>query len=105
MLNYKNPAFWIIAVAVVTCAVVTLCFATNPKQDIPQKQRTLQARITEVEDGSFLVTLVEGSRELSSSDLFRVPIPNMPPSPNPEWETFWRLPMTALFWSITAPQT
>ena len=81
VLNYKKPAFWIIAVAVVACAVVTVCFATNPKQDSIQEQRTVQARITEVENGSFLVAPVEG--KLSSSDLFRVPITNMPPSPEP----------------------
>lgn len=83
VLNYKKPAFWIIAVAVVACGVVTVCFATNPKQDSIQEQRTVQARITEVENGSFLVEPVEGASELSSSDLFRVPITNMPPSPEP----------------------
>lgn len=60
-----------------------MCFATNPKQDIPQEQYTVQAKITEVENGSFLVAPVEGSPELSSSDLFRVPITNMPSSPEP----------------------
>ena len=30
VLNYKKPAFWVIVVAVVACAVVTVCFATNP---------------------------------------------------------------------------
>ena len=83
VLHYKKPAFWIIAVAVIACAVVTVCFATNPKQDFSQERRTVQARITEVEDGSFLVTPVKGSQELSSGDLFRVPITNMPPSPEP----------------------
>ena len=83
VLNYKKPAFWVIVVAVVACGVVTVCFATNPKQDSIQEQRTVQARITEVENGSFLVEPVEGASELSSSDLFRVPITNMPPSPEP----------------------
>ena len=84
VLNYKKPAFWVIVVAVVACAVVTVCFATNPKQDLPQEQRTVRAQITEIEDSSFLVTPVEGAWELSSSDLFRVPIKNMPPSPEPQ---------------------
>ncbi len=84
VLNYKKPAFWIIAVAVVACAVVTVCFATNPKQDSIQEQRTVQARITEVENGSFLVAPVEGASGLSSNDLFRVPITSMPPSPEPQ---------------------
>ncbi len=84
VLNYKRPTFWVIAAAIVACAVVTVCFATNPKQDLPIEQRTVQARITEVEDRSFLVTPVEGAWELSSSDLFRVSITNMPPSPEPQ---------------------
>ena len=84
VLNYKKPAFWVIAAAVAACAVVTACFATNPKQELPQAQRTVQARITEVEDRSFLVTPVEGAWELSSSDLFRVSITNMPPSSEPQ---------------------
>ena len=83
VLNYKKPAFWVIAAAVAACGVVTVCFATNPKQDSTQEQRTVQARITEVENGSFLVAPVEGASELSSSDLFRVPVTNMPPSPEP----------------------
>ena len=84
VLNYKKPAFWVIAAAVAACAVVTACFATNPKQELPQAQRTVQARITEVEDRSFLVTPVEGAWELSSSDLFCVSITNMPPSSEPQ---------------------
>ena len=84
VLNYKKPAFWIIVVAVIACAVVTVCFATNPKQDSIQERRTVQARITEVENGSFLVEPVEGASELFSSDLFRVPITNIPPSPEPQ---------------------
>lgn len=30
VMNYKKPAFWIIALAVVTCAVVAVCFLTDP---------------------------------------------------------------------------
>ncbi|MCI8994475.1 MAG: hypothetical protein HFI30_02120 [Lachnospiraceae bacterium] len=84
VLNYKKPAIWVIVVAVVACAVVAVCFATNPKQNFPQEQSTVQARITEAEDGFFLVAPVEGASELSSSDLFRVPITNMSPSPEPQ---------------------
>ena len=29
-LNYKKPAFWIIAVAVISCAVMAVCFLSNP---------------------------------------------------------------------------
>ncbi len=107
MLNYKKPAFWVIVVAVVAFAVVTVCFATNPKQDFPQGQRTvkarisvgiintftlslpqkqyiLQARITEVEDCFFLIAPVEGSPALSSCDLLHVPITDMAPSSKPQ---------------------
>ncbi len=107
VLNYKKPAFWVIVVAVVAFAVVTVCFATNPKQDFPQGQRTvkarisvgiintftlslpqkqyiLQARITEVEDCFFLIAPVEGSPALSSCDLLHVPITDMAPSSKPQ---------------------
>ena len=30
-LNYKKPAFWIVACAVIACAVVAVCFLTDPK--------------------------------------------------------------------------
>ena len=30
VLNYKKPAFWVIVVSVVACAVVAVCFLTNP---------------------------------------------------------------------------
>lgn len=33
VLNYKKPAFWIIVAAIIACAVVAVCFLTNPKQD------------------------------------------------------------------------
>ncbi|MDO4541177.1 MAG: hypothetical protein Q4B48_08850 [Syntrophomonadaceae bacterium] len=35
MLNYKKPAFWIIAVAVLACIVVGVCLLTNPKTEPP----------------------------------------------------------------------
>ena len=33
VLNYKKPAFWIIAVAVIASVVVAVCFLTNPVSD------------------------------------------------------------------------
>jgi len=33
VLNYKKPAFWVIAVSVIACVVVAVCFLTNPKND------------------------------------------------------------------------
>ena len=37
VLHYKKPAFWIIVAAVVACALVTVCFATNPVTAEPGK--------------------------------------------------------------------
>ncbi|MCI8634086.1 MAG: transcriptional regulator [Eubacterium sp.] len=91
VLNYRKPAFWATVVTVIACAVVTVCFATNPKQGFSQEQHTVQVRITEVEDNSLLVTPVEGSWELSSSDLFRVSIANMPSSPKPQVGDIWEI--------------
>ncbi len=31
VLNYKKPAFWLIAVSLVACVAVAVCFLTNPK--------------------------------------------------------------------------
>ena len=31
VVNYKKPAFWIVVLAAVSCAVVAVCFLTNPK--------------------------------------------------------------------------
>ena len=37
VMNYKKPAFWVIVVSVITCAVVAICFLTNPasKREFP----------------------------------------------------------------------
>lgn len=32
-LHYKKPAFWVVAVSVVVCTVVAVCFLTNPPTD------------------------------------------------------------------------
>ena len=32
-MNYKKPTFWIVLVSVVICAVVAVCFLTNPKAE------------------------------------------------------------------------
>ena len=44
VMNYKKPAFWIIAVSVITCAVVAICFLTNPVK--PQDSLELVERNT-----------------------------------------------------------
>lgn len=51
VMNYKKPAFWVIVLAVIACAVVAVCFLTNPKtDDIPDS----------AEDGYFLLISVDG---------------------------------------------
>ncbi len=32
MLNYKKPAFWVVAVAVTSCVIIATCFLTNPQR-------------------------------------------------------------------------
>lgn len=34
ILNYKKPAFWIVTASIILCAVVAVCFLTNPKTDV-----------------------------------------------------------------------
>ena len=33
VMNYKKPAFWLIILAIAACAVVAVCFLTNPKAE------------------------------------------------------------------------
>lgn len=33
VLNYKKPAFWIVAIAVLACVFVVVCFLTNPQKN------------------------------------------------------------------------
>lgn len=46
--------------------------------------RVMQAEITKIENGAMLVTPVEGSSELNSSDSFHISLELMPASPEPE---------------------
>lgn len=39
VLQYKKPALWLIAAAVVSCAVVAVCFLTNPKEPAADDSR------------------------------------------------------------------
>ena len=34
VMSYKKPAFWVIIIAVIACIVASLCFLTNPKNDL-----------------------------------------------------------------------
>ena len=33
VLNYRKPAFWIVLASVIICAVIAVCFLTNPKSE------------------------------------------------------------------------
>ena len=35
VMNYKKPAFWVIVASVIACAVVAVCFLTNPVEEEP----------------------------------------------------------------------
>lgn len=50
VLNYKKPAFWVIVAAVAACAAVGVCFATDPKQNSPREQNTVQAKQVQTEE-------------------------------------------------------
>ena len=70
---------------VIWALIAVLCFSTAcQKKEKESDTKSFQATITEIGNGSMLVTPVEGSAELRSSDAFRLPIQNMPPSPEPK---------------------
>lgn len=46
VLNYKKPAFWITIAAIVVCAIIAICFLTNPKKEY-QIRITIPAGSTE----------------------------------------------------------
>lgn len=62
VLNYKKPAFWIIAVAVAACAVVTVCFATNPAYS----QEICVDGVLYVQSGDNISELPDGSSEIGT---------------------------------------
>ena len=105
ILHYKKPAFWIMIVAVIACIVLAVCLLTDPSSDSKQNdghsdgqsipdnstnpdvhddRMIMTAVITELQNGTMLVTPVEGSWELSSSNSFVIPMQYMAPSPEPQ---------------------
>ncbi len=55
VLSYKKPAFWIVAAAVAACAVVAVCFATDPVTADPVKAENYDKRPTLLIDGKAYV--------------------------------------------------
>ena len=39
VVTYRKPAFWVVLASVAVCAVVALCFLTNPNPDKPEKRQ------------------------------------------------------------------
>ncbi len=67
VLNYKRPAFWIIAAAITVSIVLAVCFLTNPKKDSSTLEYIgSQSSISDVEG----VKLEIISAELSAPDPF-----------------------------------
>jgi len=58
VLNYKKPAFWVIVVSLIACAVVAVCFLTNPTDDNTPDH---------AEDGYYLLIGEEGVKEIKVS--------------------------------------
>ncbi len=52
VLNYKKPAFWIIAVAIVAVAVISVCFLTNPDKDNKESTTTTTESTTVGEEST-----------------------------------------------------
>ena len=46
ILNYKKPAFWVIAAAIIVVAVFAVCFLTDPVSTKPEKNVTPEFEIT-----------------------------------------------------------
>lgn len=54
--NYKKPAFWVIAIAVIACIVVGICFITNPRSDKKDAVETSKTNETIVIDTTDIST-------------------------------------------------
>ena len=59
VLSYKKPAFWIVFVSAIVCAVLSVCFLTNPKPCVHEYQAeiTLQASCTQEGIKTYTCTL------------------------------------------------
>ena len=71
--NYKKPSFWVVAVSIVLCAVMAVCFLTDPikkGEDKPEKEAASSSAVTSSEDTStkaeITVSEVTTSKEESS---------------------------------------
>jgi len=63
VLNYKKPAFWIIIVALIACAVVSVCFLTNPKDEQDLSMLNYKNAISTVADSEGIEAIHHGVRD------------------------------------------
>jgi len=66
VLNYKKPAFWIIMVAFVACALVAVCFLTNPLNE-KYKAPLSCTRYNGEKDGLDTVTEIDFTEDAAKS--------------------------------------
>ncbi len=68
VLNYKKPAFWIIIIALVATVIVSVCFLTNPKNDVRELLEPGSEWLCE--DGARISLTVDNSVRMSGILLF-----------------------------------
>lgn len=66
VLNYKKPAFWIVAIAVVASIVLGVCFLTNPSS-FPVKLDSVQ--ISKASTMDFRTNSVPTTFQLSAAEI------------------------------------
>ena len=64
-LRYKKPAFWVVAVSVVVCTVVAVCFLTNPER-----------------------ATMKWAKSLRVEDVARIELTTMPQTPDKQYKDF-----------------
>ena len=62
VLHYKKPAFWLIAAAVLACAVVAVCFLTNPKEDAEGDMQWAMRPTIMIDSSSYIDPYASASR-------------------------------------------
>ncbi len=59
ILNYKKPALWILIAAIILCAVLAVCFLSDPAAPAQEHTSSLYAIVVEVRSDSLLVAPLE----------------------------------------------
>ena len=94
VLNYKKPGFWIVIAAFAVCAVVAVCFATNPvkKEETPSvrilkvKMEDLKGVVTAVRENGYTASmwLADGMEETKVGHMYEFQLEEY--LANAEWE-------------------